>query len=219
MKLLLTSEGITNISIRKALEELLGKPFEKSRTVHVPTAANGETGDKKWVETQVQGLCDLGFADVDVVDISVSPKEIWLPLFEKADVISFGGGSVAYLLEWLEKSGVKKVLPDLLKTRVYMGISAGSMATAKRVSLSKESILYYEQAGKLEDLDGLGLVDFEIRPHLNDPYFTQVREDFLEKLAAENPTPFYAIDDNTAIKVDDNEITVVSEGKWKKFNF
>lgn len=218
MKLLLTSEGITNPSIAEALLGLLGKPFEKSRAACVPTAANGETGDKSWVEVQTQGIRNLGFSEVDVVDISKVPEDVWRASFQKADVLVFGGGNVNYLLTWLHKSGVSKVLPDLLKTRVYVGISAGSMVTARNLSMSEAGILYYEQTGTFKNMKGLGFVDFEIRPHLNISYFPNVRIEYLAKLAAKNPTPFYAIDDNTAVKVDGDTVSVVSEGKWKKFN-
>lgn len=219
MKLLLTSDGITNPSITKALLELLGKPFRKSRAIHVPTAANKETGDKRYVKIQINGIRSLGFLSVDVIDISIKSKEVWLPAFEKADLISFGGGNTKYLLERLHKSGVVQELPKLLKSRIYMGISAGSMVAAKTISLTSEGILYYEKKHHFGEIKGLGLVEFEIRPHLNDPYFPKVNLEDLKKLADKNPTPFYAIDDNTAIKVVDGEVTVLSEGKWKRFHF
>ena len=40
MKLLLTSGGITNKSIAKSLQKLLGKLFSKSKLVFIPTAPN-----------------------------------------------------------------------------------------------------------------------------------------------------------------------------------
>ena len=39
----------------------------------------------------------------------------------------------------------------------------------------------------------------------------------IEKWAAEIPVPAYAIDDQTAITVIDGEVSVVSEGHWKRF--
>ena len=41
MKLLLTSAGISNPSIRDALVELLGKPIEESTALCIPTAQYG----------------------------------------------------------------------------------------------------------------------------------------------------------------------------------
>ncbi len=41
MKLLLTSAGITNASIRDALIDLLGKPIAESSALCIPTASYG----------------------------------------------------------------------------------------------------------------------------------------------------------------------------------
>lgn len=218
MKLLLTSEGITNASIATALLKLLGKPFEKSRVTYIPTAANGEEGDKSWVEVAMHGIRRLGPLSFDVVDIAAVPKDMWLPSFQNADALVFGGGNADYLLTWMKKSGVAAVLPQLLKTKVYVGISAGSMAAAKNISLSTAGILYYGQTGKFENGEGLRFVDFEIRPHLNSSSFPMIRLDYLEKLARKTPITFYAIDDASAVQVVDGEVSVVSEGVWKKFN-
>lgn len=219
MKLLLTSEGITNKSIAKALSELLGKPFGSARAVYIPTAANPENTGSGWDIVEMNTVKNLGFLSFDVVDISEVEKQIWLPIFEKADVLAFAGGNEVYLFDWINKSGLRHVLPELLATKVYVGNSAGSMVTAKRISVSDIDYLYYEKEKRtVEFVSGLGFVDFEIRPHLDSPGFPKVRLDYLEKLAKENPTPFYALDDNSAVKVDGDIISVVSEGTWKKFN-
>ncbi len=218
MKLLLTSSGITNKSIEKELQRLLGKPFRNAHITFVPTAANLEEGDKSWLITDMHNFQKLGFASFDMIDIAAVPRSIWLPSLTKADIIVFGGGDTRYLLQWIKKSGVEKALAGLLKTKVYVGISAGSMATAKNISLSSADILYYEKTGKFKNTKGLGFIDFEIRPHLNSKWFPKVRIDYLEQLAQQTTNSFYAIDDDTAISVVDGTITLVSEGKWKKFN-
>jgi len=218
MKLLLTSSGITNKILADALFRLLGKPFERSHITFIPTAANFETGEKSWLVNDMYNLKKLGFPTFDIIDIAIVPKEIWLPSFERADLLVFGGGDTTYLLKCMEKSGVTAVIKDMLRSRVYMGISAGSMATAKIMSLSSENILYYEQRRVLKSINGLGLVDFEIRPHLNSDSFPKVRLPLLQEIASDIKRPFYAIDDDTAVQVIDTKVTVVSEGKWKKFN-
>ena len=61
----------------------------------------------------------------------------------------------------------------------------------------------------------LGVVDFSIFPHLGDmPGNTMAAA---EKWAAEIAGPAYAMDDQTAIKVSDGTVEVVSEGHWKLF--
>jgi dipeptidase E len=218
MKLFLTSSGITNKTLAKTLLKLLSRPFEKSHITFIPTAANIDKGDKTWLINDMHNIKQLGFPSFDIVDIAITPKEVWLSCFKKADLLVFGGGTAAYLMEWMEKSGVTLVLPELLKTKVYMGISAGSMVTAKNMSLTSQNILYYEKTGKFNPTKGLGLVDFEIRPHLNSESFPKVRIDYLEKISKDNAATFFAIDDNTAVQVVDGNISVVGEGQWKKFN-
>lgn len=218
MKLLLTSSGITNKSIENALSDLLGKPYGKASVTFIPTAANVEKGDKSWLVDDMYNVRKLDFASFDIVDISAVSKDIWLPSIESADILVFGGGNVNYLLDWIEKSGLKDHLPKLLETKVYVGISAGSMVTASNVSLTSSGILYYEDTGNFENRKGLGYVQFEIRPHLNSQWFPKVRHDYLGKLAKETSSTFYAIDDNTAIKIINDRVSVITEGKWKKFN-
>jgi hypothetical protein len=51
----------------------------------------------------------------------------------------------------------------------------------------------------------LGLVDFEIRPHLNADYFPVATMEFMERVAAKLDVPLYAFDDETALKVVDGD--------------
>ena len=63
----------------------------------------------------------------------------------------------------------------------------------------------------------LGLVDFALYPHLDHERFPENSLANTEKWAARIPVPTYAIDDQTAIKVTDGTVEVVSEGHWKLF--
>lgn len=65
---------------------------------------------------------------------------------------------------------------------------------------------------------GLGLVDFAIFPHLDHPDLPENTMADAERWAESLPVPGYAIDDQTAIKVVDGTVEVVSEGHWKLFN-
>ena len=104
----------------------------------------------------------------------------------------------------------------MLKTKVYVGISAGSMVATKNITSEQIQIIYEEE--KYREEKGLGFVDFFILPHLNSDDFPKVRMENLEKLASEISGSFYAIDDNTAIMVKDGIVSIVSEGVWKKFS-
>jgi dipeptidase E len=63
---------------------------------------------------------------------------------------------------------------------------------------------------------GLGIVDFAMFPHLDNPGLPWNTIDAAEQWAAGLDCPTYAMDDETAIRVVDGAVDVVSEGTWKQ---
>ncbi|MGV8142697.1 MAG: Type 1 glutamine amidotransferase-like domain-containing protein [Candidatus Pacearchaeota archaeon] len=210
MKLLLTSAGLKNKSLQNALKDLVNE--KEIRIAFIPTAANLEDPDKDWLITDFVNCKKLGL--VDIVDISAIPKSIWLPKLQWANVIVVGGGDTVYLIESIIKSGLDKELPSLLKNRIYVGISAGSIVTGKKISGS--STFLFDGETKNAPL-GLNFVDFYIRPHFNSPYFPKVIDSNLKKLSKEFDGSLYALDDDSALQYIDGKITIISEGTWKKY--
>lgn len=217
MKLLLTSGGLENQTMINALRELIGKDFQDAKLVFIPTAANMEEGDKWWLISDLSKCKELGFKEVDIVDIAAVLKEVWQPRLEKADVIMVGGGNMSYLMGQIKKSGLAKMLPELLKARVYVGISAGSMVMAPKLKEKEMQRLYEEPIVDDDTNEGLGFVDFLVVPHMNSPHFPRAAE-LIDEVAQDIEIPLYAIDDQTAVKVVDGKVEVVTEGKWKKYN-
>jgi dipeptidase E len=64
----------------------------------------------------------------------------------------------------------------------------------------------------------LGMVGFSMFPHLDNVMCPQNTMADAEKWAARVPVPGYAVDDQTAIKVVDGAVEVVSEGHWRLFD-
>jgi dipeptidase E len=217
MKLLLTSAGLSNQSIIEALLKLTGKPFSQLKLAFIPTASNVEKGDKWWLIDDLKKLQELKFSSIDIVDISALPKDIWQKRLEEADILFFEGGNTCHLIYWIKKSGLVNLLPELLKTRIWVGVSAGSMVVTKEISLNDSQLLYEEQ-DDTKNNTGLGYLDFHIRPHLNNKYYSNVTLENIQKIADETKETIYALDDNSAIQVVDDNIEVISEGIWKKFN-
>jgi len=220
MKLLLTSGGITNKTITDALFELAGKKAEEITLAFIPTAANAESNDKGWFIENLYQLKQQNFKMLDIVDISALPKWNWQPRLEVADVLFFSGGITPHLMHWVEKSGLQELLPELLKTRVYVGVSAGSVITSPTLALSSQdkALWYKEKFGGQEIKEGLGFVDFYIRPHLNSPKFPNTRKEFLEEIAKQIPQTIYGLDDQMALKVVDGKVEAVGEGEYLIFN-
>lgn len=214
MKLLLTSGGLTNPSIANALLDLVGKRSEDTSLVFIPTAANMEVGDKSWFIDDLVNLKKQNFKSIDIADISAVDEQVWRPKFEEADVLFFEGGDEYHLMEWINRSGLATLLPSLLKNKVYVGVSAGSMVTNKMLPLMISQIIYEEDFDKTEDTACLNLVDFYFLPHLNSPSFKNVREGVIREAVSGMPEKIYALDDHSALKVIDGVVEVISEGEW-----
>jgi len=178
MKLLLTSAGFSNDSITNALLELTGKPFSELNLAFIPTAANIEAGDKtNWFIRDLIRLRDLKFKSIDIVDISAVPKEMWQSRLQDTDIFYVEGGNTAYLMYWMTKSGLSDMLPEMLKTKIYVGVSAGSMVVCNDLALNMSEELYGEVSDERQKNEGMRLVDFSIIPHLNSPHFPNVSID------------------------------------------
>src|SRR5579864_3566477 len=140
MKLLLTSNGLSNPSIANALEDLVGKPRKQTKIAFIPNAGfpvdDFKNESREWLVNDIYRIKEFcGFIDiVSLVDLT---KEEILERLEYADVIFVGGGNAFYLSYCMEMVGLFDQLPKLLEARVYAGISAGSMiATASLRSVS-----------------------------------------------------------------------------------
>jgi len=218
MKLLLTSGGLTNNSIARALFDLVGKKPEEITLVFIPTASNIETGDKSWLINDLVNLQKQNFQSIEIADISAVEEKIWKPCLEQADVLFFEGGNTYHLMRWLNKSGLTEMLPGLLKDKVYVGVSAGSMVTNPDLNLKLSQIIYEEDMLETEELSGLNLVDFYFLPHLNSEWFKKMRRENIEKLGRQIKRTIYTLDDNSALKIINNQVEVISEGEWFVIN-
>ena len=221
MKLLLTSAGVRNPSIHGALLDLLGKPIADCNALCIPTALYGHprgTPGGAWRFITGQSacpMCDLGWKSLGVLELTALPSighARWVPWVREADVLLVEGGDALYLCHWMRQSGLAALLPSLDRT-VWVGLSAGSMVMAPRVGDD-----FVETKPPITGDDhALGVVDFSIFPHLDHPDLPENSMADAQRWAAGLGHPAYAIDDQTAIKVVDGSVDVVSEGRWKFF--
>ena len=134
-----------------------------------------------------------------------------MPWVQATDVLLVNGGDALYLAYWMRESGLAALLPSLSDV-VWVGLSAGSMVMGPRIG--EEFVGWRPTAG---DDRALGVVEFSIFPHLDHVDLAENTMADAESWAATLPNPAYAIDDQTAIKVVDGVIEVISEGHWRLF--
>jgi len=223
MKLLLTSAGIKNASIRDALVDLLGKSIADSNALCIPTAGYGyPVGNRPGNAWRfISGreprcpMCELGWKSLGVLELTALPSigaERWIHWVREADVLLVSGGDALYLCHWMRQSGLADLLPSLEET-VWVGLSAGSMVMTPRVG---EAFVESKPSITGDDFT-LGIVDFSIFPHLDHPDMPENSMAEAARWARGIGGPGYAIDDQTAIKVVDGDVKVISEGHWKLF--
>ena len=219
MKLLLTSAGVKNASIRDALVDLLGKPIAECDALCIPTASYGHApggihGAYRFITGRAATpMCELGWKSLGVLEVTALPtldRELWLPVIQQTDVLLVNGGDALYLAHHMRESGLTELLPTL--NAVWVGLSAGSMALTPRIG---EDFKVWNPPGGGDE--AVGIVAFSIFPHVDHPDLPENTMDEAERWAAGLSNPAYAIDDDTAIRVVDGVVDVVSEGHWKLF--
>jgi dipeptidase E len=222
MKLLLTSQGVTNPSIRDALVELLGKPIAESNALCIPTGVEPFPGGPLHVYDFINGshapqMCGLGWKSLGVLELTALPsirKEYWQAAVQETDALLVWGGSPLYLCYWMRQSGLSDLLPSLRPEMVYVGTSGGAMVATPDFGGAN----YDDSEPLTGSNEALGLVDFSVFPHFESKTQTDITLEVIERWAARLSVPAYAIDDNTAIKVVDGAVEVISEGNWKLLN-
>jgi dipeptidase E len=221
VKLLLTSAGIKNPSIRNTLVALLGKPIAESSALCIPTATYGHPmagpgAAWRFIAGQESRtpMCELGWKSLGVLELTALPsidKAQWVPSVQQTDVLLVNGGDALYLTFWMRQSGLADLLPSLRET-VWVGLSAGSMVMTPNIG--EDFVRWRPPTG---DDRALGVVDFAIFPHLDHEDMPDNSMANAAQWAAGMSVPAYAIDDQTAIAVVDGAVEVVSEGHWRLF--
>jgi dipeptidase E len=159
-------------------------------------------------------MCELDWKSLGVLELTALPsidEQRWVPLVQETDVLLLAGGDALYLAHWMRQSGLADLMPSLENT-VWVGLSAGSMVMTP--TIGEDFVGWKPPTGGDSTL---GIVDFSIFPHVDHPDLPENTMAAAERWAAGLSGPAYAIDDETAIKVTDGVVELVSEGHWKLF--
>lgn len=188
---------------------MVGKQQSEIKLAFIPTAANVEEGNKvDWFFRQYEDLKNIGISWIDMVDFADKDVD-WKSRLEVCDVLYLTGGNTFYLLDQIRKQGFDDYLKQALQNKVYVGGSASSITMTPTIDVAAIPPGDPNLPG-IKDFTGLGFVDFEIEPHCDETRF-----DIIQSYAKDNNKKIYAIDDQTAIEVINEKVTVLSEGKWK----
>lgn len=214
MRLLLTSAGLRNDAIAHELVKLAGRTFTELNIIHIPTAANAETGDKQWIIDDLKNLERYDFKSIDILDIAAIPKAKAYERMRGAHIISFGGGDAQYLASVFQEYDMKNFLSEALRERVYMGTSAGSMVIGQFLPHKLLNIVYPEEIFNDVLVPSMEFAPLCFIPHLNSEWFPHARKDTLDRLDPVPTHTVYCTDDETALSVVDGNVKVIGTGEY-----
>ena len=133
-----------------------------------------------------------------LVDKRVSKDEA-KELLNKSDIVFLMGGDTYKEMKSINEYDIKE---DITNRKLILGVSAGSLNQSKNVVYLDEYQDY-----KLVKYEGLGLVDFNIYPHLD---FKNI--DFLKEVfTVSNDTPLIALPNESFIRCENGNIEYFGE--------
>jgi dipeptidase E len=220
--MLLTSAGIRNETLKSALADLVGKRFAATRVAFIPTASVAAGGDHGWFIEDLNRLHGLGWREFDILELNGLPGPMVIERLRHADVIYAEGGNHYHLANSVVANGLAAEMADMLESKVYVGVSAGSMIFSRNLS-GQTGEAFGEQddlriLGETRARSPIGLFDWYLKPHLNSRSFPDRTQKWFEKAAAKLDFPVYAVDDDSAVRVRGDEVDVVSDGEWRLLN-
>jgi dipeptidase E len=220
--MLLTSAGLRDEVLKSALADLLGKRFAAARVVFIPTASVATAGDHGWLIEDLNRVHGLGWRELNILELNGLPGQMVLERLRRADVIYVAGGNHYHLANSM--AGLSAELAGILDSKVYVGVSAGSMIFSRKLSertgeaFSEQDDLRILGDARAQARPAIGLFDWYLKPHLNSRSFPNRTEAWYKKAAAELDFPVYAVDDDSAVRVRGDEVDVVSGGEWLLLN-
>lgn len=206
MKLFLASSLDKTALLLKSL-----LPKANCRVAFISNAADIYKGDNWWIESDGKALREIGCEIVDV-DLRQMTEESFSEVLKNVDVVHFCGGSVLYLIGLIKEKKLKDLIVDFVKKGgLYTGTSAGSMIVASDLLLSTTDPEEKDYLGtaEIKEYSGLGLVDFLIIPHCNNPEFVAGNKDLVELMPQTN-RPLIWLYDNQVVLVEDNKFEILS---------
>ena len=203
-KMVLTSD------LKQVLEKisfLFNKPLGQMRVVYITTATNVYADENKgWFFEEMQAFQDLGIQLIKY-DIKEKSAHSVTDLIKDADAVCVTGGNTFYLLEHMQKCNFKAAITAYLKSGgLYIGCSAGSIVTCPTIDYITD--MDDPREANLTDYAGLGLVPFNIVPHIDHPKFSAVAKEVIQKYNNAQ-IPLIALRDNQAIIISDNCIEIL----------
>lgn len=200
MKLLLTSQGITNKKIAKAFLNSINKKTDKIYILMVTSSL--ENDDQYYVNEVKKELNNIGVAKIDIYRLN---KNIATNELNKYDAVYICGGNTFYIYNQMQKYKLDKALINFVNNGgFYIGVSAGSIISGPDIEFAGWGKEADKNNIKLKNTKGLNLVDFVVFPH-----FKPNLQDELNNFNKKVDYKITPLTDNQAILIANNKKSLI----------
>ena len=206
-----TGRGNTEYTTKEIDEEIV-KMTEKVNPNFLFIGLASSHADS-YYDTMKKIYKDLGCTPVYLKKSNlVNNPDIVKQKIEDADIIYICGGDTVKLLDHVKEYNLEKLLLDAYnKGTVLAGMSAGAILLSNKGF--SDSLIAREESDKYEFIKGLKFIDLNFCTHYNlDPKKTKDLEEYLSK----NNEEVYSLENNTALKIIDDKISIIKSYKKAK---
>lgn len=199
-KLLLLSS--LRLLINNGLPQVLGKPFNQFKAVHIITASKG-VADISYLERNRKFFKDNHW-NIEELDLDGTHESELRNILKNKELVYVEGGNSFYLLKSIRESGFETVIKELLPSGlIYMGASAGSYVACPTIEMAtwkhQDKYGHYGVA----DLRAMRLVPFLLTVHYRPEY-----REILKEEISETSYPVKILTDGQALLVQDDVVTL-----------
>ncbi len=113
----------------------------------------------------IKDLAELGL-EVEIINLENLTEPETVSAFDLFDVIYVYGGNTFHLMNEANRSGFREHILEIIKNKLYVGVSAGSIIATPNISNAGWEPADPNTCG-LVDMRGLNLVPFLVCPHWN----------------------------------------------------
>lgn len=177
-QIILVSTGLSSVAAKESLTRIFPN-LKNKNAVLITTASEGKESNKWNILTKEQFL-ELGYEKVDFLDLEENPN---VDLSEYQTIFVCGGNTFK-LMKYVGQSNFKEeVIKCLNRGGIYIGSSAGALIATPTIQIAGE-VVPDDNAVNLINLEGMGLVNFEILPHY-EPSMDEEIEEYKKKTSRE----------------------------------
>ena len=208
-----TGRGETTYSTKEIDEEIV-KLTEKENPNFLFIGLASSHADS-YYDTMKKIYKELGCTPVYLKKSNlVNNPDIVKQKINDADIIYICGGDTVKLLDHVKEYNLEDLLLEAYnKGTVIAGMSAGAILLSNKGF--SDSLIARGESDKYEFIKGLRFIDIAFCPHYNiDPKKNKELEEYLSK----NNEEVYSLENNTALKIIDGEISIIkSDNKAKVY--